>query len=302
MKKTLYLSDLDGTLLRSDARTSEYTNRTVNRLVDEGMLFSYATARSFETASKVTEGLEAEMPVIVHNGAFVLDSATRRPLWSARFSPSEETEIYGAFTRRGLYPLTYAVIDGKSRFSYLWDKSGRGQRDFINSRQGDGRARMIDSEDRALDGAVFYFTCIDDEERLRPVYEQMKDKYRCFFSRDIYTDEPWLEILPANASKASAALHVKELYGCDRIVCFGDEINDIPMFEIADESYAVENAAPELKEIATGIIPCNDEDGVAHWLEAHAEFTPTGKGKEENTAESDFPAPSELKRTVTEKQ
>ena len=31
--KTLYVSDLDGTLLRSDQRTSEYTNRTVNALV-----------------------------------------------------------------------------------------------------------------------------------------------------------------------------------------------------------------------------------------------------------------------------
>ena len=44
--KTLYVSDLDGTLLRSDQRTSEYTNRTVNALVADGMCFSYATARS----------------------------------------------------------------------------------------------------------------------------------------------------------------------------------------------------------------------------------------------------------------
>lgn len=41
---TLYLSDLDGTLLHSDQRTSAYTNAAINRLVGEGMLFSYATA------------------------------------------------------------------------------------------------------------------------------------------------------------------------------------------------------------------------------------------------------------------
>ena len=39
------------------------------------------------------------------------------------------------------------------------------------------------------------------------------------------------------------------------------------MFELADESYAVENAHPDLKKFATGIIPSNDEDSVAHWLE-----------------------------------
>ena len=45
--KTLYVSDLDGTLLRSDAQTSEYTNQVINKLTSDGILFSYATARSY---------------------------------------------------------------------------------------------------------------------------------------------------------------------------------------------------------------------------------------------------------------
>lgn len=45
--KTLYVSDLDGTLLNSKQHTSSYTNQVINQLVDEGMLFSYATARSY---------------------------------------------------------------------------------------------------------------------------------------------------------------------------------------------------------------------------------------------------------------
>ena len=46
---TLYVSDLDGTLLHSDETTSEYTNTVINSLIENGMLFSYATARSFIT-------------------------------------------------------------------------------------------------------------------------------------------------------------------------------------------------------------------------------------------------------------
>ena len=49
----LYVSDLDGTLLRSNERTSEYTNQVINSLVEKGMVFSYATARSLVTAKKV---------------------------------------------------------------------------------------------------------------------------------------------------------------------------------------------------------------------------------------------------------
>ena len=36
---------------------------------------------------------------------------------------------------------------------------------------------------------------------------------------------------------------------CDRIVSFGDSLNDISMFRISDECYAVENAAPALKSM-----------------------------------------------------
>ena len=43
--KTLYVSDLDGTLLRSDAKTSAYTNQVIHQLTSDGILFSYATAR-----------------------------------------------------------------------------------------------------------------------------------------------------------------------------------------------------------------------------------------------------------------
>ena len=44
---------------------------------------------------------------------------------------------------------------------------------------------------------------------------------------------------------------------------FGDRKNDLDMFRFADEAYAVQNADEELKAVATEIIGCNDEDGVA---------------------------------------
>jgi len=49
-------------------------------------------------------------------------------------------------------------------------------------------------------------------------------------------------------------------------VVFGDGLNDIPMFEIADEAYAVAGALDELKQHATGIIGSNEEDAVANFL------------------------------------
>lgn len=71
----------------------------------------------------------------------------------------------------------------------------------------------------------------------------------------------------AKASKAQAALQLKQKLECDRLVVFGDGKNDIDMFKIADEAYAVKNAVSELKAVATGIIGSNENDGVAKYLQ-----------------------------------
>ena len=56
---------------------------------------------------------------------------------------------------------------------------------------------------------------------------------------------------------------------CEKLIVFGDGTNDIDMFQMADESYAVANAHEELKKYATDVILSNDDDGVAQWLEVN---------------------------------
>jgi len=75
--------------------------------------------------------------------------------------------------------------------------------------------------------------------------------------------------MPLAASKSNAIKQLKELLECDRLVVFGDGKNDIDMFELADESYAVENAHEDLKRYATEVIGANDDDAVAKWLAAN---------------------------------
>ena len=116
-------------------------------------------------------------------------------------------------------------------------------------------------------GEIFYITCIESLEKLKPFYDKYKDKYHCVFQKDMYSGEQWLEIMPKDSTKASAIKRLKKLLECNFVVAFGDGINDIEMFELADEAYAMENAVHELKSIATGVIDSNNDDGVAHWLE-----------------------------------
>ena len=45
-ESTLYVSDLDGTLLGNDTSLSQYSKDTLNAMLDQGLLFTVASARS----------------------------------------------------------------------------------------------------------------------------------------------------------------------------------------------------------------------------------------------------------------
>lgn len=266
MSKTLYVTDLDGTLLTSDGKgVPPKSCEIINGLTAPDVVFSYATARSLITAKKVTSGLSVKAPVIVNNGAFIVDPESEKKLVKNTFSREQAEDIYDTLSKFGIMPLVYSIIDGDERFSYIIPKLTRAMSDFLATRD-DRRHRPVPSEKNMLDGEPFYFTCIDEAESMSEAYEELKKRYYCVYSRDIYSGDQWLEILPEKATKANAVLQLKEYCGCDKLVVFGDGINDIPMFKAADECYAVENAASELKEIADGIIGSNNNDSVAEFI------------------------------------
>lgn len=253
-------------MLRSDITISEYTSRVIKDLTDKGMLFSYATARSYITATKVTQGLNARIPIITYNGAAIVENDTGRILAKNPFMEEQKKEIFWILLARGVCPIVYAYTGEKETFSYVWEQCSDATKEFLLTRQGDVREHPVESLVDLIKGDVFYFTCIDSCAKLERLYHQLKDKYHCIFHKDIYSGEQWLEIMPQHVSKANAIAQLKEYLGADYVVAFGDGKNDIEMFELADEAYAVANAVEELKAIATDVIGSNDEDGVARWL------------------------------------
>ncbi len=263
--KTLYISDLDGTLLDNTPKTSEYTNQTLNDLQNKGVIFSFATARSYTTAKKVTTGLSMKYPAVVHNGTFIVDK-DGAIIAKNTFSKDDSKSIIDTLLDSGVNPVVYSLINGKEQFSYIRERLNSETLEFLSSRKDDPRNREVFITDRLYDGEVYYFTLIGDEDKTKPLYDYFKDRFQCFFQQDIYSNDYWLEILPKGATKANAVKQLAELLECDHIVAFGDGINDIDMFKASDECYAVENATESLKQIATNIIDKNTDNGVVSWI------------------------------------
>lgn len=270
MDRILYVSDLDGTLLNRKSKISKYTADTINSLIEEGMIFTYATARSLYSALPVTTGLITNIPVIIYNGCAIVNAKTREVLYQQGFTNSQVQDIQEKMKQYSLHPFVYAYINGMEKVTYNKLYVNEGMSYYLSKRVEDPRFMAIDSDD-VYDGEVFYFTCIGTRVELEPLYLAIKDThdYRVIFHQELYREEYWLEIMPAKATKANAILELKKLLQVDKVVSFGDAINDIAMFSISDTSVAVGNAVSQLKELASEVIESNEEDGVAKWLKKH---------------------------------
>lgn len=267
--RTLYVTDLDGTLMRNDKTLSEFTVTTLNRLIGQGMLITYATARSFQSAWEITKDVHFKIPVITRNGTVFADQIRQKETDISYFTEKEvsilKDLLAGIIDRLGFVTAYY---DGEMTKSYRKGELNPGFQKYVDEHADDRRMRVISDRADLFDGAVTYVTLIAEKGELQPVFDMVRNAgdWECIFQKDTYGEEYWLEICPKNATKAKAVLKCKELLGCDRIVVFGDSINDLSMFAIADEACAVENGIKEVKEVATVIIPSNEKDGVATYL------------------------------------
>ena len=268
-KNTLYVTDLDGTLMRNDKTLSDFTVSTINSLIDQGMLITYATARSFYSAYEITKDIKFRVPVITRNGTVLADQILKAETEISYFSKQDICQLKKLLTEV-IDPTGFVTsyLDGKVTKGFRNARHDPGLQKYIDEHVDDKRMRAISAEEDIFAGNVSYVTLIADQNMLQPIYDKINgiDDWECVFSKDTYGDDYWLEICPKNATKAKAVLKTAQRLGCNRVVAFGDSVNDLTMFEIADEACAVENGLPEVKAAASKIIQSNEEDGVAKYL------------------------------------
>ena len=267
--KTLYITDLDGTFLNNNAQISERSADIINELTHSGVLFSVATARTYATVMEMFDGILLPCPLVLMNGVTVYDPQKNKILISNPIPEDVGNKVIKAFRKHGVEPMLYfqnkEILD-----IYYRDIANDYQREYVSQRVNCKTKRFIKSDSPVdISGkSLVYIVSLDKYERLKDIYDEICKipEARCMFYKDTYTDCYFLEIISYNVSKATGAAQVKELLGVDKIIAFGDNLNDIPLFEIADECYAVSNAEDELKAIATGIIASNEEDAVAEFM------------------------------------
>ncbi|MGM9974359.1 MAG: HAD family hydrolase [Clostridiaceae bacterium] len=269
--KTLYVSDLDGTLLNSNSIVSENSKQIINRGISKGVLFSVATARTPATVMNLLEDVNIQLPMVLMTGALTYDKH-RNIYTDVRSFTRETTEaIIEILEAKGLSAFVYTVDNNHLRVFYK-EATNELERNFIKEREGTPYKTFIITKSYyniSHSSETVLFFIMDDFNKVDSVREKLKNikGINTFCYRDIFdTSKGYLEVFSQGTSKAEAITRLASAAAADRLVVFGDNLNDIPMFNIADECYATENAFPEVKAEATGIIKSNDQDGVAEFL------------------------------------
>lgn len=272
IKNTLYVSDLDGTLLNSKSQLSDNTVECLNKLISEHDInFTIATARTPATVTSLMQRVNTRLPYIIMAGAAFWDNA-RHEYSSVRVIDSSIiSSLLDIFSDSYINPFIYRC-HGNCIYAHHIPHLTDNEQEFISERQIPSLKQMVYDEVLTAndkDGAMLVMS-MGDYVELRRVADEIDRRrisctYMCY--HDIFDQsQGFLEIYAQGTTKAAAIKQMAKDINANRIVVFGDNLNDIPMMKIANCSVAVGNAFEEVKQFATEVTLTNNEDAVVRWI------------------------------------
>lgn len=268
--KTLYVSDLDGTLLNQDSQVSERTAEILHSLIKEKeLMFTVATARTPATVVPLTANIGIELPMIVMTGAAWWEPQGRRFTHTRTIPVDTVKVIVEVCSRWDIHPFVYCVQDDDFiRVEHVESLSPE-EFKFVKARLNLPHKAFYLNDNVAPNEAYLVFAC-NEYAKLKQVNEAIREatpECRSTCYPDIFDSNiGYLEVFAPHTSKAAAIKQLAAEINADNIVVFGDNLNDLPMLSIADTAIAVGNAFPEVKEKADLVIDNNTTDAVARWI------------------------------------
>jgi hypothetical protein len=265
--------DIDGTLLRSDKSLAPRTRAAVDAARARGVRVVLVTGRRYPSARRVAADLGGEVPLILHNGALVVEDghvlrcrplareAARRAIRAGRAAGCEPVVHCGAGGEGWLFVEAHPTATGLVSY-YLERARGevRTVRDVIS---------VLDGEDPIQ--VMFGGTAVEMAGALAALSPALEGCAR--IERTVYpaTGVVLLDVIHPGVGKAEALAFLQGRWGISagETLAIGDNWNDREMVASAGLGFVMGNADPELLALGLPTLPTNDEDGVARAIEEH---------------------------------
>lgn len=287
--------DMDGTLLNSNNEIDPKTKATLRYLASHGTKVVLASGRSYTRLLPYAKELgldETGGYLIEVDGLSLYETRTGKRNKKRMFKPVEIADIYDyivsqtsevhAMEDDGMFdaiPIKAIPIKRELRRQlgilddadpYPWTAGPWG---WLNdARSGYPNIRYISNASQ-IDADINKLQIMDDQDALAKLFANLQNLYGDQFA--IYRTTPTqLEVLPKGISKGAAVAELMEANGWNRdeVLTFGDGENDVSMFDVVTDSYAMDNAAPYVKEKAAHICPSHDEAGIYETLKERGDI------------------------------
>jgi Cof subfamily protein (haloacid dehalogenase superfamily) len=247
---SLVLCDLDGTLFHDDKSISGYTKETIKKLQQKGILFGICTSRAYVNAVKFLDGIEPD--ICITNGGGMVRLGEKK-IYSCQFSVEEVRTLINA-TFKILGPDAIISADNETGL-YSNSKEELGDKFWTFN-------DFLDFREPAMK------MCIEtlDHDKVSQIAASIGPDRIDFLP---FSDIPWYKMTLKDATKEKAITQLSKVINIplEQIAAFGDDFSDIRMLKLCGHGIAMDNAIEQVKKIASGTCPSNEEDGVARWLE-----------------------------------
>ena len=271
-------SDMDGTLLNSKHRISKKTIKAIKEAQKAGIHFVISTGRDYEGVEFLLKENDISCECVLMNGSEFRDK-DGNIIEKINIEKSKVIEIIDIIQSKG---MVAEIFTNKGRYSNL--SPDRVLKDFISRvkffdkinilKEAINAAKnhhhfksikYIEDINEFLDSDIEIrkiITFYDDIEVVDKAKEELEKISGLAVSSSFRQN---IEITDISAQKGIILGKVVDKMGIDRdsVAVVGDSFNDYSMFTEFKNSYAMENAIPEIKEIAKNITATNDNDGVA---------------------------------------
>ena len=273
---SLYITDLDGTLLQDDATLSPYSRSTLEQMLGTGLQFTIASARSVFSIQDIIQDLPIKLPIISINGGYISDPVTGRHFIVNQIDSTVVKDLLDMVHTAELAPWV-STFNGSRDCLYYNQIANGGMQWYLEDRQAanDTRLHYLNDLDNSLSDQVICVIVMGKEGQVAEIRSTIESRYGKRLMTQFYENRyspgwHWLSIHDAGATKGNAlrTLVDKWGFGESEVVVFGDGENDIEMFQEAGRAIAVANAEEPLRPFADRIIGPNSDDSVVRFIEA----------------------------------
>lgn len=264
-----FFCDLDGTLLDGNGRVPAGTVAFMTRLVQYGGWATYCTARGIEASHRAVGEIPFGLPAGYYNGALIAHPVTGEVLAEHPVPGDLSACLLSELRRSGLRPQLIGR-SGRDQILQLEPPGNPAEQRFYRDHAGWHAGLRVEATYRADLDVVYTLSCIDRTSLLDATAAEIDVYLSGDAQVDVFraTEAPGYSVLHirgVGVSKGAAVLEIVGLTGADlrKVVVFGDNDNDLPMFAVAPTAYAVGNANDAAKASANETIGTNEDSGVA---------------------------------------